>query len=928
MKKNCLQLLAFAILAALLGACSDKELEPTINDSAKEAHPSSITLTIPAEGITKADLNSDSATKTCWEKTDIIIVKDAYDESRSATFSYSSEKGNSTATFSTADVSALEESVKYNIYLNSGKDTDLTEQTQTAIGSTDHLVYAATLEGVDKFDGAVFSEAWAKANGGRMLSSSTLTIQAELPNHSIANAVQKVIVKASSKIFGGSNTLTINISNPGVPGNGKTITVSATLPAGDIAIPAGTEILYQFQVSTNATNKYTAYRKHGSASTIPAGSSHTVTLDCKNINKSAGLDDNGSEAHPYLVGDRRQMQAMAGLLAAGSTKYFKLVDDIDVHVIDWTPLNPEPCTKKVDLNGNGKTITKLDAPLFDDLNGKVYDLRLDQSTVSGDGAIGALAKTLKTANSTVQGVKVTNSTVNTEGGFAGGLIGHIEKAFTIMDCSVENTTVTGKDHYAGGLVASISGGTIKRCHTTGTVTIDGSKRHAGGIVGIVEPGGTTSITLCWSSCNVYAWGFAGGIAGTIQNTSRVTLDRCFASGTITAGNIAGAGGLVGQVYTSNVHITNSIAWNGVITPARYALGNYSSGAVVGRAHPNCVLKNNYRKPGMQLTAYWVPSKKYDHPNVNGTSAPLVRINTDKVEANAAPTNLTNFDNDHGRWAYHGKHCSSGTSVYSDDTFGWTGDIVSSNAIWKTTVLREGVVWTQIHDQWEGQMRNINIVKTTLSSQNRIAMYYDYGNGQDLRDKCDIVEPLVATNGPMACCHYVRVDGVTKRVANDQDYYITEGAITIDDNVFDIVRTTTNYDAAALPNQNVGCAGPMLVYEGVIQEFDMNEEFIATTHPRTAIGVTEDGSAVIQVTVDGRWTSTDPMKQAVGMEAPVLAKLMKSLGCYKAINLDGGGGTAMWIDGYGVDGIVNHPCEKPMNWDNPTLRTVGTAIYIK
>ena len=928
MKKTCLQLLAIASLAALLGACTNKELEPTIKDSAKEAHPTDITLNIPAEGITKAGINSDSATKTAWEETDIIIVKVAGDESRSAKFSYSSGKGKATATFSTADASALDGATSYDIYLNGGNSDNLAEQTQTAVGTTDHLTYSAILKGVGTFDGAVFSEAWAKANGGRMLSSSNLTIQAELPNHSIANAVQKVIVKASSKIFGGSKTLTINISNPGVPGNGKTITVSATLPAGDITIPAGTEILYQFQVSTNATNKYTAYRKHGSASTIPAGSSHTVTLDCKNINRSAGLDDDGSEAHPYLVGDRRQMQAMAGLLAAGSTKYFKLVDDIDVHVIDWTPLNPEPCTKKVDLNGNGKTIMKLNAPLFDDLNGKVYDLRLDQSAVSGDAAIGALAKTLKTANSTIQGVKVTNSTVNTEGGFAGGLIGHIEKAFTIMDCSVENTTVTGKDHYAGGIVASMSGGTIKRCHTTGTVTITGNKRHAGGIVGIVEPGGTTSITLCWSSCNVHAWGFAGGIAGTIQNTSRVTLDRCFASGNITAGNIAGAGGLVGQVYTSNVRITNSIAWNGVITPDRYALSNYSSGAVVGRTHPNCVLKNNYRKPGMRLTAYWVPSKKYDHPDVNGTSSPLVRIDTTKVEANATRTNLTTFDNDHGRWAYHGKHCASGTSVYSDDTFGWTGDIVSSNATYNTVVLREGVVWTQIHDNWEGQMRNINIVKTTLSSRNRIAMYYDYGNGQDLRDKCDIVEPLVATNGPMACCHYVRIDGVTKRVANDQDYYITEGAITIDDNVFDIVRTTTNYDAAALPNQNVGCAGPMLVYDGVIQEFDMNEEFIATTHPRTAIGVTEDGSTVIQVTVDGRWTSTDPMKQAVGMEAPVLAKLMKSLGCYKAINLDGGGGTAMWIDGYGVDGIVNHPCEKPMNWDNPTLRTVGTAIYIK
>ena len=36
---------------------------------------------------------------------------------------------------------------------------------------------------------------------------------------------------------------------------------------------------------------------------------------------------------------------------------------------------------------------------------------------------------------------------------------------------------------------------------------------------------------------------------------------------------------------------------------------------------------------------------------------------------------------------------------------------------------------------------------------------------------------------------------------------------------------------------------------------------------------------------------------------------------------------MWVYGYGVNGIVNHPCESPKNWDNPTLRTTGNAVYI-
>lgn len=89
-----------------------------------------------------------------------------------------------------------------------------------------------------------------------------------------------------------------------------------------------------------------------------------------------------------------------------------------------------------------------------------------------------------------------------------------------------------------------------------------------------------------------------------------------------------------------------------------------------------------------------------------------------------------------------------------------------------------------------------------------------------------------------------------------------------------------------------------------------------SHPRTAIGVTEDGR-VLLVTVDGRFT------QAEGMSTQLLASYMKILGAKYAMNLDGGGSTTMWIDGHGV---VNHPCEA--GWNVRMERKVDAIIYLK
>lgn len=69
------------------------------------------------------------------------------------------------------------------------------------------------------------------------------------------------------------------------------------------------------------------------------------------------------------------------------------------------------------------------------------------------------------------------------------------------------------------------------------------------------------------------------------------------------------------------------------------------------------------------------------------------------------------------------------------------------------------------------------------------------------------------------------------------------------------------------------------------------------HPRTIVGLSKDKRTLYMVIVDGRSTSS------AGMTCPEQGQLMKDLGAWDAISLDGGGSSAMWIRGQGV---ANYP----------------------
>jgi hypothetical protein len=88
-------------------------------------------------------------------------------------------------------------------------------------------------------------------------------------------------------------------------------------------------------------------------------------------------------------------------------------------------------------------------------------------------------------------------------------------------------------------------------------------------------------------------------------------------------------------------------------------------------------------------------------------------------------------------------------------------------------------------------------------------------------------------------------------------------------------------------------------------------FSVTRHPRTAVGFSRDSATLYLVTVDGRSESS------TGMSLAELAALLRSLGVYQGMNLDGGGSTTLVLRGQ----VVNHPS------DSTGERTVGNALLI-
>ena len=164
--------------------------------------------------------------------------------------------------------------------------------------------------------------------------------------------------------------------------------------------------------------------------------------------------------------------------------------------------------------------------------------------------------------------------------------------------------------------------------------------------------------------------------------------------------------------------------------------------------------------------------------------------------------------------------------------------------------------------------------------------------------------------------FLQIDGVVKDTTTTAELDMrVNGAVQTDKGRLKILpwsKDIENYHCA----KDVLASGPMLLQQGKASNWEACDSlFIHTQHPRSAVAVKKDGTTWF-VTVDGRAPG-----HANGMSIPELAHLLRILGGYDALNLDGGGSTTLWLEG----NVINHPSDNKQ-FDHAGERAVPTILY--
>lgn len=242
--------------------------------------------------------------------------------------------------------------------------------------------------------------------------------------------------------------------------------------------------------------------------------------------------------------------------------------------------------------------------------------------------------------------------------------------------------------------------------------------------------------------------------------------------------------------------------------------------------------------------------------------------------------------------------------------------------WEKTILREGITWKKAHftDLFNSN-QVINIVEIDLTKNNlqKLGLEALPQSRKKTSFLADSIKALAAINGgffDMKNGGAVDFIKVNNKVINTTRAKSARANAYLAFNTQKLLLTADSLQTLAF--SNVLLAGPYLV-EQYKNSTLTKGAFNDNRHPRTAVAI--KNNMLILITADGR------NAQAAGLNLHELANLLRWYGCSEAMNLDGGGSTALYISGQPDKGIVNYPSDNKL-FDHAGERAVSNIIYIK
>jgi hypothetical protein len=148
----------------------------------------------------------------------------------------------------------------------------------------------------------------------------------------------------------------------------------------------------------------------------------------------------------------------------------------------------------------------------------------------------------------------------------------------------------------------------------------------------------------------------------------------------------------------------------------------------------------------------------------------------------------------------------------------------------------------------------------------------------------------------------------------------EGYVAFGADQVDLAPVRPSLDAPLPWMTDLVSGRPQLLGDGQRVEIPAGvQAFCGSRAPRSAVGFSRDGSKLYLAVVDR--TPRDTGTTSRGMTCTEMADLMKGLGAWEAMNLDGGGSTQLWVRG---KGYVNDPSG---NNHGAGLRVVANHLAI-
>ncbi len=250
-----------------------------------------------------------------------------------------------------------------------------------------------------------------------------------------------------------------------------------------------------------------------------------------------------------------------------------------------------------------------------------------------------------------------------------------------------------------------------------------------------------------------------------------------------------------------------------------------------------------------------------------------------------------------------------------------------NAEWNVTRLKKGAVAMQAAVPMFGSMQSIAVIKYPAR---KFRMEILHRPGETAGATGDLAEDAGAEfavnagyfNMKKLCPSvYFRVGDEVLGHTYPNEVYRVDGIIGLKGKkgrrIIIEKSDTTQYEQVAGRCHTVLASGPLLVDDGeiVVPEVKGEKYFYDRRHPRSVVGTDEAGNVYL-VVIDGRFPG-----QADGTTIYETAYISSLLGMKDALNLDGGGSSALWSE---ETGTINHPSDNKV-FDHEGSRKVPNII---